>query len=323
MASLPVSPAKPIKSETSSSKPSTSKGFNSLFGAATIKTETSNGGASVKVEVKDEKSSSQKVISPRKISPRNDSPKKKAAKPPAAKSISSFFSAKPATSKPAAETKSVKIEPDSEKAPSKETEKHKEPLSDDDAIPGTPQSAKSSSSSFPSKPTASKKSSNAEKTAKVVESMPVKKESKKRVLPQSDDEAIPGTPPTKVTQANKKQKKEPAKMMNDKAAKQRSRIMQICDSSSDEEEASTSKPVNEIMETDNGETTVKKEKENTTPTKNSAPDAMETDANGGEMNGSQKPNKRGKVKKMITKTFEDEEGFISEFCYECRYLVTG
>lgn len=310
MASLPVSPAKPIKTEPSSSKPSTSKGLNSLFGTVAIKTEPSNGGASVQAVVKNEKSASQKVISPKKISPRNDSPKKKAVKPPASKSISSFFSAKPTSSKPAAETKSVKIEPVTEKAPSEDAKKQKDSQSDDDAIPGTPQSAKSCSSSFSGKPS----SENAEKPAKIVEPMPAKKESKKRVLPQSDDEAIPGTPPTKGSPANKKQKKEPAKMKNDKAAKHRSRIMQICDSSSDEEEASTSKSANEKMETDNDETTVKKEKENTTPTKNSAPDTMETDANGGEMNGSQKPKKRGKVKKMVTKTFEDEDGYISEYC---------
>lgn len=84
----------------------------------------------------------------------------------------------------------------------------------------------------------------------------------------------------------------------------RSRLMQICDSSSDEEDASERKET--AMETDE-EPTVKKEKENKTP----SPQKSEQKQANGSAGDSKK--RRAKVKKMVTKTYEDEDGFISEY----------
>lgn len=253
-----------------------------MFGAAPVKKETLSNGTSAHVKVKEEKSSPKKVNSPKKISPKNDSPKKKAAaKAPAAKSISSFFSSKPTASKPTAmETKEkpVKVEPKAEP----KIEPKIEPIS---------------------------------VKAEVIKAA-TPKESKKRVLSQSDDDSIPDTPQAKHAPANKKSKKAPVKTKNEKVATNRSRIMQICDSSSDEEQATTSK---QAMKTEQEEEDVKKEKENTTPTKNSTSEAMDTEEVHSDTNGTQKQKKRGKVKKMITKTFEDDDGFISKFDSEFEF----
>lgn len=104
-------------------------------------------------------------------------------------------------------------------------------------------------------------------------------------------------PPTK-----KKMKLEPTA---------RSRLMKICDSSSDEEDV---KPqIEEIEE-------VKKEKENTTP----SPEKKQNAETASSSNGVKK---RGKVKKMVTKTYEDDDGFISKsflnilFCFLNRFFV--
>lgn len=88
--------------------------------------------------------------------------------------------------------------------------------------------------------------------------------------------------------------------------------MQICDSSSDEDEAPAAK--DDKMECDADETVVKKEKENKTP----SPEKI--DSNKSAANGGRK--RRAKVKKMVTRTYEDEDGFISKcqcplFVSEC------
>lgn len=279
VADLPVSPAKPIKNEPPATKPSASKGINSLFGAAPIKKEAASNGTVSEVKVKEEKTSPQKTASPKK----NDSPKNKkaSAKPPAAKSISSFFSAKPAASKPSADTPKLTAS-----KPVVETKEN--PVKIEPKVEPAPV-----------------------KTNTVEVATP--KEHKKRVLSQSDDDSISGTPQTKQMPANKKQKKAAVRVKNEKGAKNRSRIMQICDSdtSSDEESASTSKKAK--IEGDEAGT-AKKEKENKTPTKNEAIEAMETEEDAG-TSSTQKQKKRGKVKKMVTKTFEDEDGYISEFTF--------
>lgn len=96
-------------------------------------------------------------------------------------------------------------------------------------------------------------------------------------------------------QAKKKMKFEP------KSA--RSRLMQICDSSSDEEDSSERKDT--PMDTEE-EVVVTKEKENKTP----SPDKSK----GNQSNGSSSDGKKrhSKVKKMVTRTYEDEDGFISK-----------
>lgn len=105
-------------------------------------------------------------------------------------------------------------------------------------------------------------------------------------------------------QAKKKMKLEP------KSA--RSRVMQICDSSSDEDEAPAKKDVK--MECDDDETVVKKEKENKTP----SPEKVDSNksSSGGSSSGRKR---RVKVKKMVTRTYKDDEGFISK-CGMCAYL---
>lgn len=243
------------------------------------------------------------------------------SKSSASKAANTLFGAAATKKEPLSNGTSAQVKVKDEKtSPKKISPKHDSPKKK--AI--KPSAAKSISSFFSAKPTASKPPvETKEKLVKVepkAEPIPAKtevtetvppKESKKRVLSQSDDDSIPGTPHAKATPATKKPKKESVKSSNNKVAKNRSRIIQICDSSSDEEEASTSKKANGKIESDE-ETTVKKEKENTTPTKIDASGTMETDecAN---VNETQTTKKRGKVKKMVTKTFEDEEGYISEF----------
>lgn len=81
-----------------------------------------------------------------------------------------------------------------------------------------------------------------------------------------------------------------------------SRLLQICDSSSDEEDTSNAK--DSPMEVED-EVVVKKEKENKTP---SPEKSQKNNANGS--NDSKK--RRVKVKKIVTRTYEDEDGFISK-----------
>lgn len=86
----------------------------------------------------------------------------------------------------------------------------------------------------------------------------------------------------------------------------RSRIMQICDSSSDEDEAPNQKDI-KTERSEDEESVVKKEKENKTP----SPEKLDTkQTNAGGSGGNRK--RRTKVKKMVTRTYEDDEGFISE-----------
>lgn len=270
VASLPVSPLKPTRTEPSSSKPSTSKGASALFGASAVKKEVVNNSSTAAVKV--EKPSPSKSKSPKKFSPKSESPKKKTVKPPASKSISSFFSAKPGVSKPVPEatTTPERIEPKVE-------------------LPEV-------------------------KTEVVEKNTPT--ESKKRVLSQSDDDCIPGTPPVNKAPATKKLKKNLAKAKNEKTAANRSRILQICDSSSDEDVAAPTQSTS-----DKAETVVKKEKENTTPTKNDDSEKMDVEDEGcSNENGTEKPKRRRKVKKTVKKTFEDKDGYISECHHESKLI---
>lgn len=70
--------------------------------------------------------------------------------------------------------------------------------------------------------------------------------------------------------------------------------MQICDSSDDDEEV---KPTTDAA-------TVKKEKENKTP----SPQKSEAKQSNGNNSGGRR---RIKVKKTVTRSYEDEDGFIS------------
>lgn len=96
-------------------------------------------------------------------------------------------------------------------------------------------------------------------------------------------------------QAKKKMKLEP------KSA--RSRLMQICDSSSDEEDTSERKDT--PMDTEEEKVVVKKEKENKTP----SPDKSKVNKSNGSTDSKKR---RAKMKKVVTKTYEDDDGFISK-----------
>lgn len=84
----------------------------------------------------------------------------------------------------------------------------------------------------------------------------------------------------------------------------RSRLMQICDSSSDEEDTSERKETAMDIEVEE-EVVVKKEKENKTP----SPDKSKANQTNGSSDGKRR---HTKVKKMVTRTYEDEDGFISK-----------
>lgn len=101
----------------------------------------------------------------------------------------------------------------------------------------------------------------------------------------------------------KKQKVQAKKKIKLEPKSARSRVMQICDSSSDEDEAPNSK--DDKMECDE-ETVVKKEKENKTP----SPEKADPNKSNAGSTGSRK--RRIKVKKMVTRTYEDDDGFISK-----------
>lgn len=121
----------------------------------------------------------------------------------------------------------------------------------------------------------------------------------------SDDECIPGTPQEKPS--SKKAKTE-AIRKKEKAATNRTRIMQICDSSSDEDD---SESLNKNVKKENGKNGVDAGdevdmKENKTPPKASAVKSEPMDE--------EVPKKRRiKKKQMVKRTYEDDEGYIRKF----------
>lgn len=100
--------------------------------------------------------------------------------------------------------------------------------------------------------------------------------------------------------------------MTTKKASQRARILQICDSSSDEEEppklTNGKSEASKLNVSDEDTAMVTKEKENTTPEKKN--EQFETN---GSVTDEAGPNKRRyKAKKMVKRTYEDEDGYISK-----------
>lgn len=222
-----------------------------------------------------------------------------------------FGAAKPKTEK----TSPIAV--DSKVKEEKVSPKQTSPKKRENAPKATKSTASKSISSFFSQPTATtSKSAKPELTVKP-EKVEVKKEAsmeksvaKKRMLSNSGDEdkdggdkdEVPGTP----QKQRKKVKMEPKRAKKSDGGKTRSRIMQICDSSSDEETAQAT--VN--VENGRSQETVQKEKENKTPpTVNGESVADKVDRTI-DVNTSA-PKTRRKVKKRVTKTFEDDEGYIS------------
>lgn len=130
----------------------------------------------------------------------------------------------------------------------------------------------------------------------------------------SDVEFIAVTPKEEREQTRKKVKTEVTKVSTKKSS-QRARILQICDSSSDEEvtpAASNGKPNDSKpnVSADDAEMSVPKEKENTTPEKQNE---NEKDQTNGSVTDEAGPKKRRyKAKKMIKRTYEDADGYISK-----------
>lgn len=112
----------------------------------------------------------------------------------------------------------------------------------------------------------------------------------------------------------KKEKKQTKKKMKLEPKSSRSRLMQICDSSSDEEDATKSKVSQDVPMDTGEEVVVKKEKENKTP---SPEKSGSSNANGGSSG-----KRRSKVKKTFTRTYEDEDGFISKFIYKIQIFAS-
>lgn len=120
----------------------------------------------------------------------------------------------------------------------------------------------------------------------------------------------------KFTDSNedvKKEKKQTKKKMKLEPKSSRSRLMQICDSSSDEEDATNGKDSQDVPMDTEEEVVVKKEKENKTPSPEKSASSN--------ADGSSSGKRRAKVKKMVTRTYEDEDGFISKFIYKSQIFA--
>lgn len=128
----------------------------------------------------------------------------------------------------------------------------------------------------------------------------------------SDCDTIPGTPQEKTAPIKKKVKMEPVKYTSKSKSAGHSRLMQLCDSSSDEEESGTkvdgrdSKTVNSDDEM-NG-IKKEKEKENTTPTKS------DVDGTSPE-NGVEGGKRRYKTKRTVVKTFQGDDGYFRKLIH--------
>lgn len=230
--------------------------------------------------------------SPKKVSPKKESPKE-TIKPVASKGIASFFSAKPSTTN---DTKKEKVSPEvkAEKTIPKVVEKKKSPEPKVVEKKKTPEPKEEKK-----KPVSSDKKS---KTNKETENL----NSLKRTLAEingsedSDEETIPGTPQEKKVVQNRKRSR-PAKSTKNQS-KNTKRIVTV-DSSSDEE-------MEVIVADDDVEEEIKEEP---------VIDVNKNESKKAE-NGSKK---RCIRKRMVQKTFEDEDGYFSELnqFFFCNFLL--
>lgn len=221
---------------------------------------------------------------PTKTSPKKQSPKKDTKKVVNGKgSISSFFSSKPgqtaAPSKAAGTGTTIKQEAES------------------------PASASSES-------TASQKQT---KPAKISEPIKEQEKTRKRIITDDDDDdersdedkdVIPSTPQEDKREGKKRAGKPSLKRKKPTNPSKKSRIMEICDSSSDDEmndrDAAEEKRKERLVEYDEemAEPEVEKKQKRPSPEK-----PVENDSNSANRT-------RGKVKKMVTKTFTDDDGYL-------------
>lgn len=240
--------------------------------------------------VKKEEKSPSKKVSPKKESP------KETIKPIASKGIASFFSAKPVIngSKKTEETKKEKISPEvkTEKKSPKEIEKK--------IIPEPVEKKKTpESKEEKKKPVFSDKKS---KTNKKTENL----NSLKRTLDEingsdeSDDDETPGTPQEKKVVQNRK-KSRPAKT-NKIESKNTKRIVAV-DSSSDEDVKVT------VADDDDDDVVIEIKEE---PEKDVNKNVSKKNENGSKK-------KRCIRKRMVQKTYEDDEGYLSEFLFNINF----
>lgn len=270
-----ISPAKTIKKELESAASNSKKPINSLFGTAQVKKEKTS-------PTQKDATAGNVAIKDEPIASKKESPKKKETTPKGAKvalgksAISSFFSSKPTFGGP------------QKPATSTETSSH----------------AKVKVEKVEIKENSSQAKVKVEKMEIKEKSTESKSTNNKRTLSVSDDDdAIPGTPQEKPKPSKKKVKMESVKIKKtDKKAPNRSRLMQICDSSSDDECV-------EVKQEVNVHPTKVKEKENKTPPKNDT-EKMDTDDHA--ENGNVSKKRRIKIKRPVTRTYEDDDGFISK-----------
>lgn len=267
--------APPPKKEAEPPKKTNALGFSQSKPAQSKTAEPvkNSSGSSKDAKLKEEKSS------PKKQSPKKNQPPSKAQN---AKSIASFFGSKPSTSSKTKADKSV-----AEAASKIESVKIK-----DEPIEATPSDSKGTQKRPLSNTSGELLNKNGISWLEIAIRWRILGSKIKIVFRTDSNE---DTKSIEKKQTKKKIKLEP------KAS--RSRLMQICDSS-DEEDTSNGKDSDVPMESEE-EVVVKKEKENKTP----SPDKSQSN----NTNGSSSGKRRIKVKRTVTKTYEDEDGFISKF----------
>uniref|UniRef100_A0A182QHH7 DNA polymerase delta subunit 3 n=1 Tax=Anopheles farauti TaxID=69004 RepID=A0A182QHH7_9DIPT len=278
IASVQITPqAPPVKQET---QPKKSNMF-SMTNKAPVKQEK-HSPPPMQPQVKEEPKS---TISPKKTSPKTQSPKKDAKKAATGKgSISSFFSSKPGQTTAAPKTVPVKQEPQSP---------------------------------APSAPVAAVKEESKESSVKSVSSTKQAENARKRTITddeatEDDEEVIPSTPQEDKKRTDSKKRpiaKKPLLQQKKKSLNpaKKSRILEICDSSSEEEldgrEAAEQRDERLVQfDEEMPEEPAAVEKENAR--KSLSPEKpVENDASRVNRN-------RGKVKKLVTKTYTDDDGYL-------------
>uniref|UniRef100_A0AAG5DDR4 DNA polymerase delta subunit 3 n=1 Tax=Anopheles atroparvus TaxID=41427 RepID=A0AAG5DDR4_ANOAO len=214
-----------------------------------------------------------------KVSPKKQSPKKDTKKVVVngKGSISSFFSSKPGQTAPTPKVantgSTVKQEPESPASSTSDSaasQKQSEPAPVKPE-PGLP------------KETARKRTISTDERS------------------DEDQDVIPNTPQEKKREAKKRSGKPQLKRKKTANPSKKSRILEICDSSSDDErEAAEEQRKERLVDFDEemAEPTVAEKQPSPSPEK-----PVENDSNSANRN-------RGKVKKMVTKTFTDDDGYL-------------
>ncbi|XP_053676330.1 DNA polymerase delta subunit 3 [Anopheles nili] len=277
--SAPNQPVAPVKQEAKASKPT-----NNLFSTTSKSVAKKNVEQVAEEKVTPPTTPKQVKVEPKEASAKKASPKKQSPKKDTKTtsvvgkgSISAFFSSKPA--QPVATPKTgagipVKQEP--------------------------PSPAVTSDSSEPSQ-------KDTKPAAKVEQPAKQPEKSRKRTITddEDDEDVIPNTPQEEKKRGEVKKRGAKPVLQRKKSSnpKKKSRILEICDSSSDEEmdtrEAAEERKERLIeLDEEMVEPPAKEARKSLSPEK-----PVENDSNSVNRN-------RGKVKKLITKTYADEDGYM-------------